>query len=52
MLAILAQLANPRTWGWAELLIAIVVIAAGIALVWIAIRQFGLTIPAWIIQVF
>jgi hypothetical protein len=41
-------------WGWglAELLIAVVVVAAAVALVYIALRQFKYEIPAWVIQVF
>ena len=32
--------------------IAIVIIAAVIALVFVALRQFNVTIPAWVVQVF
>jgi hypothetical protein len=39
-------------WGLAEFLIAIVVIAACVALMYVALRQFGIAIPAWVIQVF
>jgi len=35
-----------------QIAIAIVVIAAVIALVYIALRQFGVAIPAWVVQVF
>lgn len=41
-----------RNWGIGELAIAIVVIAAVCALVMIALRKFGVTIPDWVIQVF
>jgi hypothetical protein len=34
------------------ILVAIVVIAAAIALVYVALRQFGISIPPWLIQVF
>lgn len=37
-------------WSIAEVLIAVVVIAAACALVWVALRQFGIAIPAWAIQ--
>lgn len=36
----------------ASLLIWIVIIAACVALLYIALRQFGITIPPWIVQVF
>lgn len=41
-------------WGWSfgEIAIAIVIVAAVIALVWIALKQFGVGIPAWVQQVF
>jgi hypothetical protein len=35
-----------------QLAILIVVIAAVCALVYIALRQFGVGIPAWVVQVF
>lgn len=34
------------------MLIAVVVIAACIALVYVALRKFGITIPDWAVQVF
>lgn len=37
-------------WGWSDLLIFIVVVAACIALVYVALKQFGITIPPWVIQ--
>lgn len=41
-------------WGWSfgEMAIAVVIVAAVVALVWVALRQFGVGIPAWVIQVF
>jgi hypothetical protein len=36
----------------AQIAIAIVVIAAIVALVYIALRQFGVAIPAWVVNVF
>lgn len=47
---ILAQLI--AGYSLAHLLIAVVVIAACIALVYIALQQFGIAIPGWVIQVF
>lgn len=35
-----------------HLAIAVVVIAAVVGLVYVALRQFGVAIPAWVIQVF
>jgi hypothetical protein len=39
------------SYSVAQIAIAIVVIAAIIALVYIALRQFGVAIPAWVQQV-
>lgn len=41
-----------RTWSISELAIAIVIIAAIVGLVYVALRQFGVAIPAWVVQVF
>jgi hypothetical protein len=47
-----AQLAGGlRAWSFGELLIAIVIVAACVALVYVALRQFGVGIPAWVVQV-
>lgn len=40
------------TWGIGEIAIAVVIIAAIVALVYIALRQFGVSIPPWVMQVF
>ena len=45
---ILAQLAGAYSFG--QIAIAIVVIAAVVGLVLVACRQFGIEIPAWLIQ--
>ena len=37
--------------GIGQLAIYIVIVAAVVALVYIALRQFGVTIPAWVQQV-
>ena len=48
----LAQIViGPNAWSVGQLAIAVVVIAAIIALVLIALRQFGIAIPAWVVQV-
>lgn len=55
MNALIAQMARPGPfWGWgiAELLIAVVIIAAAVALVYVALHQFGVAIPGWVVQVF
>lgn len=41
-----------RAWSFGDMAIAIVIIAAVIALVFVALRQFNVTIPAWVVQVF
>jgi hypothetical protein len=43
---------NVRVWGFGEFLIAIVVIAACVALVYVALRKFNIEIPDWVVQVF
>ncbi len=48
-----AILSGPMsTWGIADIAIMIVVIAAIVALVYVALRQFGVSIPAWVQQIF
>jgi hypothetical protein len=39
-------------WGIVDLLVFVVIIAACVALVYIALRQFNVAIPAWVVQVF
>lgn len=39
-------------WSLQDMLIAIVIIAAAVALVYVALRQFGVGIPPWVVQVF
>jgi hypothetical protein len=48
----LAQAAWLAGWSLANMLIAIVVIAACVALVYVALKQFGIQIPQWVIQCF
>lgn len=47
---ILAQMV--AGYSLAHILILIVVLAACCALVWIALNQFGVSIPGWVMQVF
>lgn len=49
---ILAQAVAPWGMSFGGLLILIVVVAACIALVYVALRQFGIGIPGWAVQVF
>jgi hypothetical protein len=51
MNALLGQVVNNRLWSWGDILIGIVVLAAVIALVYVALRQFGIEIPQWFKQV-
>lgn len=39
-------------WGFAEFIIAIVILAAIVAVMYVALRQFGVGIPPWVIQIF
>ncbi len=39
-------------WTFGHLLVAIIVLAACIAIVCIALRQFPASIPAWVVQIF
>lgn len=41
-----------KNWSFTEILITVVVIAACVALVYVALRQFGVSIPQWVVQVF
>lgn len=50
MNALLAM--NPAGWSIGEIAIAIVIIAAVVAVVYVALKQFGIAIPQWVIQIF
>ncbi len=39
-------------WGFIDLLILIVIVGACVALMYVALRQFGVAIPAWVVQCF
>jgi hypothetical protein len=47
---ILAQMVG--SWGLAHMAIAVVIVAAVVALVYVALNNFGIGIPAWVVQVF
>lgn len=43
---------NFQTWGITDFLIAIVIVAACVGIMYVALRVFGVTIPAWVVQIF
>lgn len=47
---LIAQIVAGYSLG--QLAIAVVIVAAVVALVYVALRQFGIQIPAWVQQVF
>lgn len=47
MLAVILQ-----GWSFGEMAIAVVIIAAVVALVYVALSKFGVAIPGWVVQVF
>ena len=43
---------NFRSWSIGEIAIAIIIIiAAVVAIVYVALKKFGITIPPWVVQV-
>ena len=52
MSAVLAEL-NLRAWGFGDILVAVIVFFAVVAIAYLIITKgFGMTIPAWLVQVF
>jgi hypothetical protein len=51
---LLAQVAGGVGAGWTlgSILIAIIVLAACVGIVFVAVHAFGLNIPPWVIQIF
>lgn len=47
-----AQVANIRSWTFGEILIAIIIVAACIGILWVALKQFGVEIPQWTVTIF
>ena len=45
-------LGHPYTWGLTEILIAIVVFAAAIGIVYLALQYFGVEIPPVVVKIF
>ncbi len=41
-----------RTWGLAEIVIAIIVIAAVVGILYVALQQFGIVIPPFVVRIF
>jgi hypothetical protein len=39
-------------WGFGQVVIAIVVIAAVLGIMWVALRQFGIAIPDFVVKIF
>lgn len=52
MLPVFAQVRPFFGWSLGEFLVAVVIIAACVALVYVALRQFNIPIPGWVVQVF
>lgn len=50
---ILAQAARPLvgSWGIGEVLVALIVIAAVVAVFLIAVRNMGIAVPQWVVQI-
>lgn len=41
-----------RPWTFGEIIIAIIIIAAIIGIMYVALRQFGVSIPGWLVHIF
>ena len=56
MIAVLDQVVirggGVSSWGLMEWIIAIIVLAAAIAIMWVALNKFGITIPDWAVKIF
>ncbi len=53
MLTLLSQvIIHGGAWSIGSIAIAIVIVAAVCALVFVALRQFGIAIPGWVVQIF
>lgn len=46
------QIIMQRSWSVGEIAILIVIIAAIVALVYVALNKFGVTIPDWVVKIF
>ena len=45
------MIAQLMPWNLEKVLIAVVVLAAAVALVYVALQQFGISIPPWVVKV-
>ncbi len=52
MFALLAQIHSLHGWGFGEILIAIVIIAACIGIALVAMHVFEVSPPAWAVKIF
>lgn len=53
MLTIFAQHGHVwSSWGIGEIIIAVIVIAAIVGIMYVALQQFGVQIPPWAIKIF
>ena len=52
MLALFAQNAVWTGWGIGQIAIAIIIVAAIVAIVYVALRKMGVSIPDWVVQIF
>jgi len=43
---------NIAAWSITDLLVAVVIVAACIGIMYIALRVFGVTVPPWAVQIF
>ena len=51
--ALFAQFARPLSWGLGELVIALIIFGAIVAIAYVILRHaMGVTIPQWLINVF
>jgi hypothetical protein len=41
----------PPSWTWGGVLIAVVVVAACLAVVYVALRAYGISVPPWVAQI-
>lgn len=52
MLSLFADVVYVRPYSFTELAIWLVVVSAVIALVYIALKQFNISIPSWVVNIF
>jgi hypothetical protein len=48
----LLALAPVAAWGLVDWVICIIIVAAVIAVMYVALNQFGITIPPWAVRIF